>query len=260
MVILAAEIRADTTLPLRLKPVAFKLPPVILPVVENDVAISVPIIFPPLMLAVVVMAEVELIALTTLLLRLKPAAFRLPPVMLPDTDTVAPVCVVALTLAPPKMLPPEILAVVVMLAADTKADTTFELRLKPAAFKLPPVMLPVTLTLVPVAAPMLGVVNTAPVLTMMLPVPSNAVVTLSVLAENTVPFSTRPAAVLAVYVPAPENCVNTILLVPIITASVVCTQPVSAKVAPDNTNKKSPPLNSLPMSSPTDRVSTLLLV
>ncbi len=35
------------------------------------------------------------------------------------------------------------LAVVVMLAADTKADTTLPLRLRPVAFKLPPVMLPV---------------------------------------------------------------------------------------------------------------------
>ena len=59
-------------------------------------------------------------------------------------------------------------------------------------------MLPVVLKLVPVAAPMLGVVRAAPALTMMFPLPSNAVVTLSVLALITVPFSTIPAAVLAV--------------------------------------------------------------
>ena len=260
VVIFEVELIADITFELRLSPAAFKLPAVMLPVVENDVAINVPIMLPPEILAVVVMLAADTKADTTFELRLNPAAFKLPPVMLPVTLTVVPVKLVALTLAPPKMLPPEILAVVVMLAADTRADTTLPLKLKPAAFKLPPVMLPVTLTLVPVAAPILGVVNTAPVLTMMLPVPSNAVVMLSVLAENTVPFSTRPAEVLAEYVPAPENCVNTTLLVPIITLSVVCTQPVSAKVAPDNTNKKSPPLSSLPMSSPTLRVSTLLLV
>ena len=60
------------------------------------------------------------------------------------------------------------------------------------------VTVPVTLKLVPVAAPMLGVVKLADDLTTMLPVPSNAVVLLSTLALNTVPFNTRPAAVLAV--------------------------------------------------------------
>ena len=42
------------------------------------------------------------------------------------------------------------LAVVVMLAAETKALTTFELRLNPAAFRLPPKMLAVVVIL-PVA-------------------------------------------------------------------------------------------------------------
>ena len=37
------------------------------------------------------------------------------------------------------------LAVVVMLLVEFNADTTFELRLNPAAFRFPPVMLPVTL-------------------------------------------------------------------------------------------------------------------
>ena len=60
-------------------------------------------------------------------------------------------------------------------------------------------MLPVVLRLVPVAAPMLGVVRTAPALTMILPPPSNAVVELSTLALNTVPVKLKPAAVLAVY-------------------------------------------------------------
>ena len=85
----------------------------------------------------------------------------LPPVMLPVTLTVVPVKLVALTLAPPNTLPPVMLPValinpgVVMLApaifaVTLSADTTFELRLRPAAFRLPPVMLPLTLTVVPV--------------------------------------------------------------------------------------------------------------
>ena len=62
-----------------------------------------------------------------------------------------------------------------------------------------PVKLPVTLRLVPVAAPMLGVVKFAPALTIMLPPTSNAVVSLSTLAENTVPDKEIPACVLAEY-------------------------------------------------------------
>ena len=62
-----------------------------------------------------------------------------------------------------------------------------------------PVMLPVVLRLVPVAAPMLGVTRLALVLTMILPPPSNAVVELSTLVLNTVPVKLIPAAVLAVY-------------------------------------------------------------
>ena len=76
--------------------------------------------------------------------------------------------------------------------------TPFEALTMPAVTRLPPVRLPVTLRLVPVAAPILGVVRLADVLTTMLPVPSNAVVVLSTLALITVPFKDIPAAVLAV--------------------------------------------------------------
>ena len=62
-----------------------------------------------------------------------------------------------------------------------------------------PVMLPVVLKLVPVAAPILGVVRAADALTIILPLPSNAVVELSTRALNTVPVRLIPAAVLAVY-------------------------------------------------------------
>ena len=63
---------------------------------------------------------------------------KLPPVTLPVTETVVPVCVVALTLAPPKMLPPVILPV---------ADTC------PAVRKFPESVLPVTLKLVKTPMP-----------------------------------------------------------------------------------------------------------
>ena len=116
------------------------------------------------------------------------ALITLAPVMLPPEPP------------PEMMLPPEILAVVVTLLVELIADTTFELRLNPAAFRLPPVTFPVTLTLVPVAAPMLGVVRLALALTEIFPPPSNAVVVPSTLAENTVPVRDKPAEVLAVYV------------------------------------------------------------
>ena len=65
----------------------------------------------------------------------------LPPVTLPDPLTEPdPNTKLAI------MLPPEMLAVVVIFAADTRADTTLPLKLRPAAFKLPPVILPVPLT------------------------------------------------------------------------------------------------------------------
>ena len=67
----------------------------------------------------------------------------------------------------------------------------------PPVKTLPPVMLAVKLTLVPVAAPILGVVKLALTLTMILPEPSNAVVLLSTLAENTVPAKLKPADPLA---------------------------------------------------------------
>ena len=96
----------------------------------------------------------------------------LPPVMLP----------VAVTTPPVVKLPPVTLAVALT---------------KPLERKLPASTLAVTFKLVPVAAPILGVVKLALALTMMLPLPSNAVVLLSTLAENTVPFRLIPAAVLA---------------------------------------------------------------
>ena len=76
------------------------------------------------------------------------------------------------------------------------------------------VTVPVALKLEPVAAPMLGVVNCALALTEILPRPSNSVVVLSTLAENTVPTKLKPAAVLALYIWLLLNSANCILLVP----------------------------------------------
>ena len=46
-------------------------------------------------------------------------------------------------------LPPDTLAVVVIFDVEFRADTTFELRLNPAAFKLPAITLPVAEMLPP---------------------------------------------------------------------------------------------------------------
>ena len=119
---------------------------------------------------------------------------------------------------------------------------------------------PVTLKLVPVAAPMFGVVNCAPVLTLMLPEPSNAVVTPSTLALNTDPIKLKPADVLAVYAPAAENCDQVIAVVPIVpVASAVDTQPVSALVEPVSTNVNAPGTSAQTFMS-VERVNTVELV
>ena len=106
---------------------------------------------------------------TTFELKLNPAAFKFPPVMLPAADTrpgvvtlppaILPVTLNAETTFELKLKPEAFkLPPVILPAADTspgvvklppamfvvtfRAETTFELRLKPKAFKLPPVMLP----------------------------------------------------------------------------------------------------------------------
>ena len=85
-----------------------------------------------------------------------PLVSKLPPVTLALTLTVVPVCVVALTLAPPNMLPPVILPVaeinpgVVMLPPAILPVTfnvllTLPLKLNPVAFRLPLLTLPLAL-------------------------------------------------------------------------------------------------------------------
>ena len=82
--------------------------------------------------------------------------------------------------------------------------------------------LAVKLNDVPVAAPIFGVTNCALFATAILP-PIIAVVTLSTLAEITVPVTATPFA--PVYATADPNCVKTILVTPIsICPGVVNTQ------------------------------------
>ena len=90
---------------------------------------------------------------------------------------------------------------------------------------------PVTDKLVPVAAPIFGVTKLAEALTATWLLPLISVVFGSTLTLIDVPIMLIPLP--AVTEPAPENCWNTMLLVPITTASVVCTQPVSALTLPD---------------------------
>ena len=110
-------------------------------------------------------------------------------------------------------------------------------RVSPLAFKLAASTLPVKLTLVPVAAPIFGVTNSALALTTMLP-PLIVVVISSTFAVNTVPVNAIPFA--ALYWPPPENCVHTTGVVPTVTIAAVCTQPVSASVEPVLTKVNEP--------------------
>ena len=75
-------------------------------------------------------------------------AKMLPPVMFAVTETVLPVCVVALTFAPPRMLP----AVMLPVTETVVPVCVVALTLAPPKM-LPPVILPVTETVVPVTLP-----------------------------------------------------------------------------------------------------------
>ena len=86
-----------------------------------------------------------------------------------------------------------------------------------------------------------------------------AVVTLSTKALNCVPIKLKPAAVLAVNAPPPENCAHTIFVVPTVTgALVVHTYPESALIAPASTKVNAPGISPLgdPLSKSVDLVST----
>ena len=119
VVMLVLAFNALSKLPLRLNPVAFKLPPLTLPVTDND-------------------CPVKLAALTTLV------NCPLLAVTSPDTDNMPPVKLVVFTAVVNWPLLAVILAVVVILVLAFSALSKLPLRLNPAAFKLPEVTLPVT--------------------------------------------------------------------------------------------------------------------
>jgi hypothetical protein len=140
----------------------FMLPPITLPVIDATVALTLPpttlpvvltapepaLTLPPSMLPVVLMADVEFNALITLPLRLKLVALTLAALTFPTALTL-PLVVFPVTMAVgARRLPPVMLAVVVMLAVDNSDDTTLPLKLKPVAFRLPLVTLPVAVILV----------------------------------------------------------------------------------------------------------------
>ena len=92
----------------------------------------------------------------------------------------------------------------------------------------------------------------------MLPL-TKAVVTLSTKALNCVPIKLKPAEVLAVNAPPPENCAQTIFVVPTVTgALVVHTYPESALIVPASTKVNAPGISPLgdPLSKSVDLVST----
>ncbi len=89
----------------------------------------------------------------------------------------------------------------------------------------------------------------------MLPL-TKAVVTLSTRALNCEPIKLIPAAVLAVNDPPPENCAQTIFVVPTVTgALVVHTNPESALAVPASTKVKAPGISAAESKS-VDLVST----
>ena len=120
---------------------------------------------------------------------------------------------------------------------------------------LPAVTLPVPIfKLVPVAAPIFGVTNVKLSLTFKLPLPSKAIVLSSTLTLNCPPFKLNAAEPLAVYAPAPENCVQLIASVPRVRVPFdTTTQPVSAYNVPCSTNVNVPPVISPVVSASSAR-------
>ena len=157
------------------------------------------------------------------------------------------VLIVALSIAfavvklPPATLP---VAVIVVEPAIAPEAVTVTVVTSPPVVKLPPVMLPVAETvpeavkLSPLATPIFGVVRLALVLT------TTASATIAVVISSTLTLSVSPdfdKPSPAVIAPAPENCVNSIAVDPIVTgAFVVQTKPASALTVPSSTNVKAP--------------------
>ena len=146
---------ALTTFELKLNPAAFKLPPVTLPLADTEPALTAALVtmLPPVMLPVaeinpgvvtlpLAMFAVTFKLLTTFELRLNPAAFKLPPVTLPEALTI-PVLTLPLVTLPVALINPGVVMFEPAISPDTfKLLTTLLDKLRPAAFKFPPVMLP----------------------------------------------------------------------------------------------------------------------
>ena len=192
VVMLAVDSRDDTTLPLRLNPAAFKLSPVTLPVTISPCSTVNPSSI------VIKLESSDLILLVTscgattvlitdrlppvmLPLKLKPVAFKLPPVTLPVTDSVVPKIALAAV-----MLPPDMLAVVVMLPVAVTV---------PAVAILPPSMLPDALKVTPCISALL---NTLPPLRL-------AIEVMLPVALMIPPVSMLPPVMLAVVVTGPVS-------------------------------------------------------
>jgi hypothetical protein len=107
VVTFAVKLIALITLPLKLNPTAFKLPPVILPTAEIKPGV---VMLPPAMFEVTVKFD------TTFELKLKPAAFKLPPVMLPLALKLAKLNEPVSAKLPALMLPATVMPVVVKIA------------------------------------------------------------------------------------------------------------------------------------------------
>ena len=138
------------------------------------------------------------------------------------------------------MNPPLIFAVVVMLAADTRADTTLPLRLNPVAFKLPPLILPVALTK--------PAVLTLP--------PTTLAVALTVAPCTKLVTTTLPATTLLVVTTLPDNTLPCALTLPSTAntlESLLYTRPPTASALPfvlNNTCVFAPGTTMLPVTLP----------
>ena len=75
---------------------------------------------------------------------------------------------------------------------------------------------------------------------------------------NVSPVNVSPVP--ARYVPAPENCTQSIGSVPTTVTSSICTQPVELYNVPAVTNVKSPPAISAAVLKSSARVNTVVLV
>ena len=246
----------ELTLPVTLANPVLTLPELTLPVTFANPVLTLPELTLPVTLANPVLTLPESTFATVMILPpmmlpmavIRPAVAILAPLMLPTDTTVAAVTL-PVTARSDITLPVKLIEPVLTLPELTFPVTD----INPAVLILPPMTLPVALTypvaltfrtsilpvklrLEPVAAPIFGVVKFALALTATWFDPLIVVVSGSTLTLNCVPFVLRPLP--AVYAPAPENCVNTIGVVPTTIVAdelFVHTHPVSKLTVPYST-------------------------